>query len=687
MINRKRPPYRDWAEKEAFGQEENGGGGKKGRIIVLLLIVLLAGGGWFYFFGRDRDNEEQVAEAEPEPVPVTAGRPLRRAIYDRNLEELAVSFRVSSVYVKPLEFDNIEITVAALARVLDLDEKKLLDELKTQRGFKWLVKNISPAKAKEVEELHLQGVYFYGQEQRYYPERDSMAHIIGVVKDSHGLSGIEYRYDDELEADRQGGDEGGAARDLVLTLDRRMHSLLAGRMHSLLAEVRGTLGQTALSALVMDKASGEILAYVQLPSLQGDGLKDSGGDQLENRLLSEPVDPGALALLFKVAKSFDQKPDPLAPLEEEVEEIKVIAPRQMKIVKRVKRSAKWARLPDGTFVTTWLAESLDELEQASADEKDQPFLDLERDLPIRGLGELAEIPAIHGIDLPGRLGAQGTGIHLLEGFATLVNGGQRLTPHFLKALVTEKREVLPQVWPVKDSGFLTAEASAAFVDFLGQGVPDDDRALITEILKPREGEVPLSVLRLYEDGRGDGRDTAEKRTGESEAATATEEEDLPPVVDDVKGLVLAATPRQEPELVMILTLDGGRIDISRVSPLKQAVAAFLKEAMPLARRKSAAERAKKVDIPRREELYQDWLAKQDVMPGRFDGAETVIRDEMVDVRGMSLRKALQTVQHYGVKVMIEGSGVVRKQFPPPGGKVAGATIILKAEVAGADTTK
>ena len=172
---------------------------------------------------------EEVAEVA---LPVEE-RVQRNNIFDRNLSELAVSFRVSSVYVKPLEFDNIEETVALLAGTLEFDEQQMLTELKTQRSFKWLVRNISPSKAAEIESLKLNGVYFYEEDERFYPSQVNISHVIGEVKDEHGLSGIESFYDTLLRweigepgTEDEQEDKPVAGKDLILTLDVRMQKAL-----------------------------------------------------------------------------------------------------------------------------------------------------------------------------------------------------------------------------------------------------------------------------------------------------------------------------------------------------------------------------------------------------------------------------------------------------------------------------
>ncbi|MCJ7602376.1 MAG: hypothetical protein MUO63_12880, partial [Desulfobulbaceae bacterium] len=281
MKGYKGPFDSNWGKEGRYSRDEE----KKKRIVrqwflAGLAVMLIMAVAYFFFFrespptesDRAKNETVNVNEEVPLAVPQKKEEVRRRNIYDRNLNELAISFKVDSIYVKPLEFDNIEKTVSLLADALNLDGKDVLEELKTQRSYKWVVKNISPEKATSVAALNLPGVYFYEQEQRFNPSRANMGQIIGEVKDGHGLSGIELFYDNLLLGSSAQADSvttGGGGKSLVLTLDGKMQLLLEQEMTAMLNEIRLDEAvaeeMTAVSALLMDADQGEILAYVKLP--------------------------------------------------------------------------------------------------------------------------------------------------------------------------------------------------------------------------------------------------------------------------------------------------------------------------------------------------------------------------------------------------------------------------------------
>ena len=71
------------------------------------------------------------------------------------------------------------------------------------------------------------------------------------------------------------------------------------------------------------------------------------------------------------------------------------------------------------------------------------------------------------------------------------------------------------------------------------------------------------------------------------------------------------------------------------------------------------------------EYYKKWLALQPKVDDRSVLRQDLHKQKMPDVRGDSLRKALQTLQEYGLKIKVNGSGRVVAQKPVPGALLQG----------------
>jgi cell division protein FtsI/penicillin-binding protein 2 len=661
------------------------------RIYAVLAVLFLISAAWFLFSGAPPPEESAPPESEikqeapPEPEKKEEVR--RKNIYDRQLRELAISFKVDSIYVKPLEFDNIERTVALLAETLSLDEKDVLEELKAQRTYKWVVKNISPEKATSVAALNLPGVYFYEQEQRFGPNRANTAHIVGEVKDGHGLSGVELFYDNLLlggAMEPEAGVASGEGKGLVLTLDAEIQWLMEQEMTQLLNAMKAGEDMTGVSALLMDASAGEILSYVRLPSFGGLQAGAANGLEREERMFAGTVNPGPLALLFKVAAGLEQGPAETAPEEITPENITPIEPRMMKKIREVQApkeertkaksassSSAWVQLPDGTYATEWLGALLAK-EQATAG----------------GAGDFSDFGKIVGragpctADLPGENGGRDTGIGLLCGFGALVNGGSGVTPHFLKATLGADGKAQEWPWPLQENKVIGPETSRDLVLFLREKSRPAGPLFFAEVLQPAVTEpeqtaAAATAAPVREQAAGPAGDAAP--AGQPAAAgQPTGEKPAAPVLAHCSVTALAAAPLANPELVLLILVDDATIDPAKSSPVRQHAESFLQAALKLHRRAAAAGNGAAQSISR-QEIFQRWLLKNKLMG--FDVTATG-RDveKMIDVRGMSIRKALQELNRFDVKIVVEGSGTVKAQHPAPGSKVAeGSLVVLKAE--------
>jgi len=678
MKGYKEPFDSNWGKGGGYRRDEE----KRKRIARLLFlagvaVILIMVGAYFVFFRQSPPGESDSAIHDP--VKVNEDLPLvvpqknkevrRRNIYDRNLNELAISFKVDSIYVKPLEFDNIEKTVSLLADALNLDEKDVLDELKTQRSYKWVVQNISPEKATSVAALNLPGVYFYEQEQRFNPSRANMGQIIGEVKDGHGLSGIELFYDNLLLGGSARADAvttGGGGKSLVLTLNAKMQLLLEQEMTALLNEIRldepAAEAMTAVSALLMDAEQGEILAYVKLPFFSATKLGTANSFEGVDRMMAGQVDPGALSLIFKAAADFEQAQQIVLEEQPSVENIKSLVPRMMKKIREGPAKSPWVQLQDGSYASDWLAAALED-EQAAAENGEVDFSDF---------GKILDRVGQCRLDLPGDNGGKETGLGLLCGYAALVNGGKAVTPHMLKATLsgTGKPEDWP--WPPLENKVIGPEASRDLVLFLGEKALPGASVLVGEILRPRV-DIAGTEIEVAPP-------PADRPVPTGDAAATAKQEAKPriTIIPHCDGLALASVYVNKPELVMLIVVDDASIDLMRPSPVREHADAFLQAAIKLHHQKENGGAA--LQSLSREEIFQRWILRNKQLGLDVLGERKADADTMIDVRGMSIRKALQELQHYDVKVVIEGSGMVKRQHPDAGSRLKGGTlVILKAE--------
>jgi cell division protein FtsI (penicillin-binding protein 3) len=91
---------------------------------------------------------------------------------------------------------------ALAASILQVDRR--WKKLKSRRPFEWVQRKISPKEAEQIKALQLPGIAFLKENQRFYPNSQLAAHLVGFVGlDSKGLEGIESHYDALLNGENQ----------------------------------------------------------------------------------------------------------------------------------------------------------------------------------------------------------------------------------------------------------------------------------------------------------------------------------------------------------------------------------------------------------------------------------------------------------------------------------------------------
>ncbi|MBT0585519.1 peptidoglycan D,D-transpeptidase FtsI family protein [Alteromonas oceanisediminis] len=236
----------------------------------------------------------------------------RGLILDRNGEELAVSVPVRAVWADPKIIHQENALVQrrrwlALAEVLGTDISALLAKVDNpKRRFVYLQRQVSPAMADYVEQLDIPGVGLRNESRRYYPTGEVAAHLIGFTDvDDRGIEGLERIYNDLLTGtpdkrtirrDAKGRQveilektHGETAKDLVLTVDQRVQAVA----YKAIKQATETYAAASASAIVIDVASGDILAMVNSPSFNPNNRDTVAPHRVRNRVITDAFEPGS----------------------------------------------------------------------------------------------------------------------------------------------------------------------------------------------------------------------------------------------------------------------------------------------------------------------------------------------------------------------------------------------------------
>jgi len=260
-----------------------------------------------------------VARADRQRQRTIEIAPKRGTIYDRQMQPLAMSLAVDSIFAVPGEIPNPELVADLLSPVLGLGKGELLGKFRAQKSFGWVKRKVTPEESARLRDMNLKGIYFQKETKRFYPKDQLAAQVLGYVGlDDTGLGGLEYRFDDTLrgtpsrvllatDARRQSFHsstrEGRPGKNVVLTLDENIQYIAEKALSEAATRWRMASG----SVIVQDPHTGEILAMASYPAFNPNEFNQSAPEARINRAVSQVYEPGSTFKLVAVAAALEEK--------------------------------------------------------------------------------------------------------------------------------------------------------------------------------------------------------------------------------------------------------------------------------------------------------------------------------------------------------------------------------------------
>jgi cell division protein FtsI (penicillin-binding protein 3) len=288
---------------------------------VVFFLVASSGLGARVVYLNVSEREFLQEQGDARSVRTETISAYRGVVYDRSGEPLALSTPVVAVWVDPSQRKLTDAGVEQIARTLGLDARRLAARLarNPENEFLYLRRRVSREKAERVRELALDGVYFHREYRRYYPAGETAAHVVGVTDiDDRGLEGVELAFDEVLRGvpgrkvvlkDRRGDtvkdleflETPRFGGDLKLSIDLRLQFLAYRELKSAVESHRATSG----SMVMLDVASGEILALVNQPSYNPNELGQRVATGMRNRAVTDTYEPGSTIKPFTVLAALE----------------------------------------------------------------------------------------------------------------------------------------------------------------------------------------------------------------------------------------------------------------------------------------------------------------------------------------------------------------------------------------------
>ncbi len=536
--------------------------------------------------------------------PAPAEPVLRGTIFDRHLKELAVSYRLYSLYANPVEMADRGRVAQALEPLVGIKAERLQSRLKSTQYSIMLAKDLDEKQAGQINALHLPGISCKANEVRFYPGHTAASHVLGFMGEGVGLAGVEGKYDTVLQGvfrksnipdiDFQGHEHlGDSGADLVLTLDIGLQKMLESQFRDFLAASGTEKGM----GLLIEPGSGRILALMNQPSFNPNYFWKASESNRVNRIYNHLLDKELIRPILVRAAAIEREgldgPPLLPPT--------VAAPDYAFSKRQLENFEQQIKL-FGSVFGNW---------------ESGPVVKEQRDRQ----------PVVTGVQV---------GVTL----ASLVNGGWRITPYVVDSVydnathtryhrnpeATERSHVLDPALGVK----IRRELFANWESDLANGVVFTDH------------DLQIQPEGMYSDY-------------------------------SMQNLFVALTPAVRPKYLLLIATEKDHLlpDLPQKKGEDGDLEQLGRNLLALLARQDDTDKVAEVPPAKSQDNFHQFLISKRM---NFTNAPEKENEPVVimpQMRGMSLRKGLQQIDKFKLKVRINGTGQIVAQYPLAGQPLTG----------------
>ena len=419
----------------------------------------------------------------------------RGEIIDCNGTVLATNKTVCTISVIHSQIKDPERVIRSLSELLDMDEEAVRKRVEKVSSIERIQTNVEKETGDKIRDLELAGVKVDEDFKRYYPYHELASTVLGFTGgDNQGIVGLEVKYEDWLagtdgkiltvtdargvELDKIAEDrlESVPGKTLQLSMDYNIQ-MYAQQMAEKVMEEKQADG---VSIILMNPSNGELYAMVNVPEFDLDdpftlpqgtvGLteeekQDALNQMWRNRSINDTYEPGSV---FKVVTA-------AACLEEGVvtTQDQFHCPGYYVVEDRRIRCHKIGGHGSETFV------------QGMQNSCNPVFINIGLRLGVDRFCDYYDqfgLLGNTGVDLPGEASTimhqrknigqvelatmsfgqsfQVTPIQMATTFSSIINGGNRVTPHFGKRVLDQDGTVAETFSDKKGKRILSEETSA-----------------------------------------------------------------------------------------------------------------------------------------------------------------------------------------------------------------------------------
>jgi len=457
-------------------------------LCVRVFYLMVPGAAGLAAAAKELHERERVIKAE------------RGKIYDRNGVVLADNMPVCTISVIHNQITDAERVISVLCKELSLSEAYVRKRVEKYSSIETIQTNVEKEIADAIRAYELDGVMVDEDYRRFYPYDSLASKVLGFTgSDNQGILGLEVKYDFWLK-----GDNGK-----ILTMATAHGMEIPDMAETMVAPVTGNSIYTSLdmviqsyaeqiaekvleaksaknvSILVMNPQNGEMYALVNVPEydlnhpyeLTEIYTSDIGGTEatgetkteLLNRMwrnscISDTYEPGSAFKIITATAAFEHNALEL--------NHRFYCPGYKIVADRRIRCHKVQGHGSQNFT------------EAIMNSCNPAFMEVGGRTGIENLYETFRALGLFektGIDLPGEASSimhktenvkevelatisfgqsfQITPLQLMSAVSTVVNGGTRVTPHFVTQIVNNAGVTVKTVNGIKETGIISSETS------------------------------------------------------------------------------------------------------------------------------------------------------------------------------------------------------------------------------------
>ncbi|MBP3609569.1 MAG: peptidoglycan glycosyltransferase [Lachnospiraceae bacterium] len=470
-------------------------------LAVRLFYLMVPGSGALSAAAQELHERERAIKAE------------RGKIYDRNGVVLADNMPVCTISVIHNQITDAEQVIRVLCEELGLSEAYVRKRVEKYSSIETIKTNVEKEIADRIRAYELDGVMVDEDYRRYYPYNSLASKVLGFTgSDNQGILGLEVKYDFWLRGENgkiltlataHGVEIPDAAENMVTpiagnSIRTSLDVVIQSYAEQTAMKVLEAKGAKSVSIIVMNPQNGELYAMVNVPEydlnhpydlteiytapyteaeLTQEKKTELLNQMWRNSCISDTYEPGSA---FKIITA-------TAALEHGVLEVKdsfhcpgykIVADRRIRCHKTTGHGTQ-------SFV------------EAIMNSCNPAFMEIGARTGIEQMYETFRLLGLFqktGIDLPGEASSimhkteavgevelatisfgqsfQITPLQLMSAVSTVINGGTRVTPHFVTEIVNNAGVTIKTIDGCGETGVVSKETSEIMKMVLEQVVSE-----------------------------------------------------------------------------------------------------------------------------------------------------------------------------------------------------------------------